>query len=50
MELVAPALNLVINSTDFYDRTAAFTFGANMGVVVKADERVGIFVQGGSAK
>ena len=50
VELVAPALNLVVKSTDFYDRSAAFTFGANMGVVMQTGSRVGIFVQGGFRK
>ena len=50
VELVAPALNLVINSTDFYDGSAAFTYGVNMGVVLKTSDRMGIFLQGGFRK
>ncbi len=45
--LVAPSINLAGNATDFYDRTAAFTFGGNVGVVFQASDRVGLFTQVG---
>ena len=45
--LVAPAANLAQNATDFYDRTAAFTFGGNIGVLFQASGRVGVFTQVG---
>jgi len=43
--LVAPAINYSAKNNDFYDQTAAFTFGANVGVLVQTGERVGIFGQ-----
>jgi hypothetical protein len=43
--LVAPAANLSGNATDFYDRTAAFTFGGNVGVLVKTGKRTETFGQ-----
>jgi hypothetical protein len=43
--LVAPGANLVGDANDFYDQTAAFTFGANAGVMVQTGARVGIYAQ-----
>ena len=43
--LVAPSANLAGNATDFYDRTAAFTLGANVGVLFKVAEKVGVYGQ-----
>jgi len=45
VELTAPAANLVVTATDFYDRTAAFTFGANAGVLWQTAERYGFYAQ-----
>ena len=43
--LAAPQANVVQNATDFYDRTAAFTFGVNGGVLVPIADRVDLTVQ-----
>jgi hypothetical protein len=43
--LVAPTVNLAQRATDFYDRTAAFSFGGNIGLLMQASERVGIYGQ-----
>jgi hypothetical protein len=43
--LVAPTTNLAQHATDFYDRTAAFSFGGNVGILLQASERVGIYGQ-----
>ena len=43
--LVAPGANFAGKSTDFYDRTAAFTAGANGGVMMQAGEKVDVFAQ-----
>ena len=43
--LVAPSINFSRQSTDFYDQTAAFTLGGNVGVLVQTGERMGIFAQ-----
>ena len=32
-------------ANDFYDQTAAFTFGANGGVMVQTGARVGVYAQ-----
>jgi hypothetical protein len=45
--LVAPAANLSGNATDFYDKTAGFTLGANVGVLVQTTQRFGVFGQFG---
>jgi hypothetical protein len=45
--LVAPQANLSGNATDFYDKTAAFTFAGNVGVVFQTGDRIGIFGQVG---
>lgn len=38
--LSAPQSNLIIDNTDFYDRTAAFTWGINFGALFPINERV----------
>jgi hypothetical protein len=43
--LVAPSANLAQHATDFYDRTAAFSFGGNIGLLLQASERVGVYGQ-----
>ena len=43
--LVAPAINFTGNATDFYDRTTAFTLGANAGILWQAAPRWGVFGQ-----
>jgi hypothetical protein len=43
--LVAPQANFSGQATDFYDRTAAFSFGGNIGVLWQAAERYGVFGQ-----
>jgi hypothetical protein len=43
--LAAPQSNIVFNNTDFYDRTAAFTFGVNVGVLFRVAERVDLNAQ-----
>jgi hypothetical protein len=45
VELVAPQANLSGNATDFYDQTAAFTLGANAGLLVQAGSRFDVFGQ-----
>jgi Carboxypeptidase regulatory-like domain len=45
--LAAPQANVVQNATDFYDRTAAFTFGVNGGVLVPIADRVDLDFQVG---
>lgn len=45
--LVAPLVNLTQDATDFYDRTSAFTLGANAGVLVRAGSRLDVFGQVG---
>jgi hypothetical protein len=43
--LVAPGVNYVSKITDFYDQTAAFTFGVNVGVDVQSGKNLGYFGQ-----
>jgi hypothetical protein len=43
--LAAPQANLVQNATDFYDRTAAFTFGVNGGALFAVADRYDLFAQ-----
>jgi hypothetical protein len=45
VELVAPQANLSGNATDFYDRTAAFSLGGNVGLLWQAAARYGVFGQ-----
>jgi opacity protein-like surface antigen len=45
VELIAPSINLSGNATDFYDRTAAFSMGANVGVLWQLAEQFGTFGQ-----
>jgi hypothetical protein len=43
--LVAPGANLVGKTADLYDRTAAFVFSVNGGMLYKTSDHVGIFGQ-----
>jgi len=43
--LIAPGANLVTQANDFYDQTAAFTFGINVGIDVQSGKNVGYFGQ-----
>ena len=43
--LSAPQINFTGNATDFYDKTAAFTLGANVGVTVGVAKQVDLFTQ-----
>jgi hypothetical protein len=43
--LVAPGANLAGLATDFYDKTAAFTVGANVGLMARAGSRFDVFGQ-----
>ena len=45
VELVAPSANLVGQANDFYDQTAAFAAGFNVGLLVETGGRVGFFGQ-----
>ena len=45
--LAAPAVNLFRDATDFYDQTAAFTFGGNVGALFATSPTTGIFAQVG---
>jgi hypothetical protein len=43
--LVAPTAGLAGNATDFYDKTAAFTLGGNVGLLWQVADQVGVFGQ-----
>jgi hypothetical protein len=43
--LVAPSINLSQKATDFYDQTATFTVGANVGLLVQTGPQIGFFGQ-----
>jgi hypothetical protein len=45
VELIAPQANLSGNATDFYDRTAAFTFGINAGALFAVHRQTDLFAQ-----
>jgi opacity protein-like surface antigen len=45
IELVAPQANLAQPATDFYDKTSAFTLGANAGVLFEFTNQIGAFGQ-----
>ena len=45
--LSAPQANLVIDQTDFYDSTAAFTWGINFGVLLPVSEKLDLTTQFG---
>ena len=47
MLLAAPQSNLILDVTDFYDQTSAFTWGINAGVLFPVAERVDFNVQVG---
>jgi hypothetical protein len=46
-QFAAPQSNLTFNSTDFYDRTAAFTWGLNIGGLFRVAEKVDFNAQFG---
>ena len=43
--LSAPQINFAGNATDFYDKTAAFAFGGNVGVMFPVAKQVNVFTQ-----
>jgi|SwirhirootsSR2_FD_contig_31_1159069_length_794_multi_2_in_0_out_0_1 hypothetical protein len=45
IRLVAPAVNLFLNSTDFYDRATAFAVAGNAGVLFKTGGKADFFAQ-----
>ena len=45
--LAAPQSNLVFDNTDFYDQTAAFTWGINAGVLFRLNDRLDLNAQFG---
>ena len=45
--LSAPQANLVVDQTDFYDSTAAFTWGLNFGVLFPVAAKVDLSAQVG---
>jgi opacity protein-like surface antigen len=45
VQLIAPQANFNINATDFYDKTSAFAFGLNVGLLWDTTDRFGIFGQ-----
>jgi Outer membrane protein beta-barrel domain len=45
IQLAAPQSNIVFNNTDFYDGTAAFTWGINGGVVFHVAEQTDVTAQ-----
>jgi hypothetical protein len=47
VQFAAPASNVVFNNTDFYDRTAAFTWGIGAGVLFPIAEKVDFNIQMG---
>jgi hypothetical protein len=46
-QLAAPQANLVLDSTDFYDQTAAFTWGVNIGALFRMTEQLDLNAQVG---
>jgi hypothetical protein len=47
VQLAAPESNVVVNNTDFYDQTAAFTWGVNAGVMFRFSEQIDLNAQVG---
>jgi hypothetical protein len=45
--LVAPAAGLAADATDFYDRTAAFSVGGNVGLLWQISDRLDLYGQFG---
>jgi hypothetical protein len=45
LQLTAPQSNLVVNNTDFYDGTAAFTWSVGAGVLFPVAQKVDVNVQ-----
>jgi hypothetical protein len=44
-QFAAPTSNLIFTSSDFYDRTAAFTWGINSGLLFPVSDRIDINAQ-----
>jgi Outer membrane protein beta-barrel domain len=47
VQFAAPQQNVVLNSTDFYDATAAFTWGLNFGALFRVADHVDVNAQFG---
>jgi hypothetical protein len=47
VQLAAPQANTIVDQTDFYDQTSAFTWGINFGVLFPVAAKVDLSVQGG---
>lgn len=47
LQLSAPQANIVLDQSDFYDRTAAFTAGVNVGVLFPLTDTVDLNAQAG---
>ncbi len=45
VQLAAPQSNIIFDNTDFYDSTAAFTLGVNVGVVFKVADHTDLTAQ-----
>jgi hypothetical protein len=45
VQFAAPQANLTLNQTDFYDGTAAFTWGLNVGALFRVAEQVDVSAQ-----
>ena len=45
VQLAAPQSNIIFSNTDFYDSTAAFTLGLNVGVLFKVADRTDLTAQ-----
>jgi hypothetical protein len=45
VQLAAPQSNIIFSNTDFYDSTAALTFGVNVGVLFKVADRTDLTAQ-----
>jgi hypothetical protein len=45
IQLIAPEANLILDVTDFYDKTAAFTLAGNVGVMWQVADQADIFAQ-----
>jgi hypothetical protein len=46
-QFATPQANIVFNNTDFYDGTAAFTWGVNFGALYRVSEQVDVTAQFG---
>ncbi len=45
IQLAAPQSNVILNQTDFYDQTAAFTWSLNVGAMFRVSEKVDLNAQ-----